>query len=99
MRVTAEAKATTRRQLLDAARQWFAGSGVETCTLRQIADAAGIATGTVFNYFATQEAVLTALAAESVVAVHRDFECGSRKDDTLEEGLFALVAAELRKLR
>ena len=98
MRVTAETKAATRQRILEAARQLFATSGFEACTTRQIADAAGIATGTLFNYFATKEAVLASLAAEAVAEAQRDFDVRSSQDDSLEEELFAFVAAGLRKL-
>ena len=99
MRVTAETKAATRQRILEAARQLFATSGFEACTTRQIADAAGIATGTLFNYFATKEAVLASLAAEAVAEAQRDFDVRSSQDDSLEEELFAFVAAGLRKLK
>jgi AcrR family transcriptional regulator len=99
MRVTAEAKAATRQRILQAARQLFATSGFEACTTRQIADAAGIATGTLFNYFATKEAVLASLAAEAVAGAHRDFEARNSRDGSLEEDLFAFVATGLRKLK
>ena len=87
MRVTTEAKAATRRQILDAA------------TTRDIADAAGIASGTLFNYFATKEAVLASLAAEAAAAASDEFEARARDAQSLEEDLFAFVAAGLRKLR
>src|SRR5262249_34687064 len=99
MRVTAETKAATRQRILEAARQLFATSGFEAGTTRQIADAAGIATGTLFNYFATKEAVLASLAAEVVAGVHRDFEDRNSDQESFEEELFAFVAAGLRKLK
>jgi AcrR family transcriptional regulator len=99
MRVTAETKSATRVRILEAARQLFATSGFEVCTTRQIADAAGIAAGTLFNYFATKEAVLASLAAEAVAGAYQDFEGENCKEGTLEEGLFAFVAAGLRKLK
>ena len=99
MRVTAETKAATRQRILEAARQLFATSDFEACTTRQLADAAGIATGTLFNYFATKEAVLASLAAEAVAACTADFEVRNSQADALEEELFAFVAAGLRKLK
>lgn len=99
MRVTAETKAATRQRILAAARKLFATGGFEACTTRQIADAAGIATGTLFNYFATKEAVLTALAAEAVVEAHQDFAERDFQTDSFEESLFAFVATELRALK
>ena len=97
MRVTAETKAATRQRILEAARQLFATGGFDTSTTRNIADAAGIATGTLFNYFPTKEALLASLAAEAVADVDRDFE--ESAGECLEEELFAYVAAGLRKLK
>jgi AcrR family transcriptional regulator len=99
MRVTAETKAVTRQRILEAARQLFATSGYEASTTRDIAVAAGIANGTLFNYFATKEAILASLAAEAVAAVHFDLEDNTPNGQSLEEDLFALVAAGLRKLK
>ena len=85
MRVTSEAKAATRQRILDAARSMFTTSGFEGCTTRQIADAAGIATGTLFNYFATKEAVLACLAAEAVEGASRDSEDANAEEVSFEE--------------
>ena len=97
MRVTAETKAATRQRILEAARQLFATGGFDTSTTRDIADAAGIAAGTLFNYFPTKEALLASLAAEAIAGVDRDFEESAA--ECLEEELFAFVAAGLRKLK
>jgi AcrR family transcriptional regulator len=99
MRVTADARAATRQRILDAARQLFVANGFAASTTRAIADAAGIAAGTLFNYFATKEAVLACLAAEAAADAHRDFQDRTLEGETFEEDLFALVAAGLRKLR
>ena len=97
MRVTAQTKAATRQRILDAARRLFAGDGCDTTT-RDIAAAAGIAAGTLFNYFPTKEAIVACLANAAVREVlngRRDAPANA----TLEEELFALVAAGLRKLK
>jgi AcrR family transcriptional regulator len=99
MRVTAQTKAATRQRILEAARQLFATNGYDASTTRALADAAGIATGTLFNYFATKEAVLASLAAESAAGAERNFEDRTAKEESLEEELFAFVAAGLRKLK
>ena len=65
MRVTAETKAATRQRIVDASRQLFAAKGFEASTTRDIADAAGVASGTLFNYFVTKEAILSSLAADA----------------------------------
>src|SRR5947207_515211 len=99
MRVTAETKAATRQRILQAARQLFASSGFEAATTREIADAAGIASGTLFNYFATKEAILSSLAAEAASSANREFDENDAGADSFEEDLFAFVAAGLRKLK
>jgi AcrR family transcriptional regulator len=99
MRVTAETKAATRQRILEAAGQLFAAKGFEASTTRDIADAAGIASGTLFNYFATKEAILAALAAEALAGAHRGPAGDTAAAGSFEENLFALVMAGLRALR
>lgn len=99
MRVNAETKAATRQRILEAAGQLFASKGFDAATTRDIADAAGVASGTLFNYFATKEAILASLAAEAAAGVHLEFENGSAGAESFEEDLFAFAAAGLRKLK
>ncbi len=98
MRVTAEAKIATRRRILEAARACFSRDGFEAATTRDIAARAGIAAGTLFNYFPTKEAIAMALVAEALGVAHRQFEDRPR-GESIEEDLFSLIAAELRALR
>ena len=98
MRVTAEVKAETRRRILKAARDRFAKVGFEAATTREIAAAAGIAVGTLFNYFPSKEAIVMAMVAEALDKARRRFEAGPR-GESLVEDLFAFIAAELRGLR
>jgi AcrR family transcriptional regulator len=99
MRVTAEIKAATRRRIVEVSRQLFATRGFEASTTRDIADAAGIASGTLFNYFTTKEAILGSLASEALGVAQREFAEQDAPADSFEEALFALVAAGLRKLK
>ncbi len=66
MRVTAEVKVATRNRILEAARERFSEAGFEAATTREIAAAAGIAVGTLFNYFPSKEAIVMALVAEAL---------------------------------
>ena len=95
MRVTAETKSATRQRILDTARQLFSDNGFDSTTTRDIALAAGIATGTLFNYFPTKEAVLASLAANAIADTHPPTDHKAN----LEEHLFSLIAAGLRKLK
>ncbi len=99
MRVTAEVKAATRARILETARRLFAEQTFEATTTRDIAQAAGIATGTLFNYFPTKDAIMACLASEAVAQATAGFGERGEQAETLEESLFALVAASLRKLK
>jgi AcrR family transcriptional regulator len=99
MRITTAAREATRRRILEVARERFAAQGFDAVTTRDIAGAAAIATGTLFNYFATKEAIAAALVAEALADARATFDARTRRGDSLEEELFALVAAELRVLR
>jgi len=97
MRVTAETKEATRRSILAAAQELFRTEGYEATTTRDIARAAGIATGTLFNYFATKEAIVTALAMD--LLSRSDSVDSLGRYATLDEALFAQVATALRQLK
>ena len=98
MRVTAEEKQATRERIVAKAGELFRTRGFDATTTRDIARAAGIATGTLFNYFDNKEAVVGVLAEELLVKARTAF-VKERSEGSLQEELFALVAAELRQLK
>ena len=98
MRITAEEKKLTRQRILDAAIELFRTRGYEPTTTRDIAVGAEIATGTLFNYFPTKEAIIAVLAEEALAKAHAAFN-GRNSDGELAEQLFAHVAVELRHLK
>lgn len=59
----------TRARLLDAARALFAERGVEAVGLHEITQRADLGTGTLYNHFASKDAVVEALTAESIETV------------------------------
>ena len=99
MRVTAQVQAATREKILEVAKELFVSQGFGATTTRDIAKAAGIATGTMFNYFSSKEAVVGSLATEALADLEVDFNRSDREGLSLEEDLFAFVAAGLRKLK
>src|SRR5687768_6913790 len=101
MRVTAQTKAATRKLILQTARRLFAENGYENTRTRDIAQAAGIASGTLFNYFQTKDAIVACLACEAIAeaAPERAERDQGKNPSTLEEDLFELVATGLRKLK
>ena len=103
MRVTDQTKLATRKRILEAAQRHFAAEGFEAATTRDIARAAEIATGTLFNYFPTKESIAMCLVSEAHAQAEETFQAtlsGDASDPlSLEEELFAHVAAVLRKLK
>ena len=72
MRITAEAKAETRDRIIDVAARLFTTDGWDNTTTRGIATAAGIAAGTVFNYFESKEAIVAALMSEALEEAQKE---------------------------
>jgi len=99
MRITSQAKAATGQRILESATQLFQTVGWEDTTTREIAASAGIANGTLFNYFPCKEAIAAALIADSLQAADREFLCRPREETSLEEDLFSLIWGGLKSLR
>ena len=99
MRVSSQTKAATRDTILRTARRLFAEKGYDATRTRDIAQAAGIASGTLFNYFQTKEAIVACLASEAAGEALGEINPQARGAETLEEDLFAMVASGLRKLK
>lgn len=98
MRVTAEKKVETRRRIVECARKLFIDKGFEQTTTRHIAEAVGIAAGTMFNYFPTKEALAMTIVGEALDEAGTEFAGRLRGDESLEEALFGHVAVGLRHL-
>jgi AcrR family transcriptional regulator len=104
MRITAAAKDETRKRILKVSRKQFAQQGFEQTTTRDIARDANIAVGTLFNYFPTKESIVENLVNEGCVRAAERFAAelernGQQDSATLEEELFAHVAAVIRELK
>jgi AcrR family transcriptional regulator len=108
MRVNAETKQATRQRILETAQELFARQGFESATTREIARAAQIGNATLFNYFPTKEALAHCLIREAWEEAAEAFAASESQSDqsnddaqlpTLEEELFAQIAAILRKLK
>jgi AcrR family transcriptional regulator len=99
MRVTAQAMQSTRRNLVRAARGLFVKKGWDYTTTRRIAKTAGVAAGTLFNYFDSKEAIAAELISEALQLAQEVVEQRRRPGETVEEELFSLIWAELTGLR
>jgi AcrR family transcriptional regulator len=98
MRVTAERKQETRRRIVECARRQFSERGYAQTTTRDIADAAGVAAGTMFNYFPTKEALAMTIIEAALGEAGTELEGRLRGDEAVDEALFAHVAIGLRHL-
>lgn len=99
MRVTTEVRAATRDRILAVAAERFTQDSWETTTTRDIAAAAGIANGTLFNYFASREAIVAALIEETMPDAAKQYRRRRPGDEPLDEELFSLEWTALKSLR
>jgi AcrR family transcriptional regulator len=65
MRITGEQRELHRASLLEAAAAEFAGVGIDGANINQISLAAGLAKGTVYNYFPSKHELFLAVVAEA----------------------------------
>ena len=95
----AQTKQAVRNRIVKAALALFQTKGFESTTTKAIARKAGIAEGTVFNYFRTKEDIALFFFEEEVdhaIAAVRDNPRLSKA--SLEEKLFTLVHSQLEFL-
>lgn len=71
-----EQKRRTREKVIAAARRLFSEPGYQKTTIRMIADAAGVAVGSVFTTFESKEEVLAAVMEENYGDIGAAFEQG-----------------------
>lgn len=98
MRVNKETQAHTRRSLLDAAAETFSEGGYHGTRIDSVSERAGVAKGTIYNYFPSKEAVLETLVAEAC-QLAADAAMATPDDASTRERLEAFVEANLRWAR
>lgn len=99
MRITEQAKQENRARILEKAVELFAVKGFEDCTTRDLAEAAGLAAGTLFNYFPSKETLAMTMVTEALREGQEDFRRRRGGEEELAEELFLFVASGLRRLR
>ena len=99
MRITADAKKATRERILEVAQRRFQDKGFDETKIRDIAAEVGMATGTLFNYFASKEEVAVTLAEAAISSAEQEFVKKRREGASLSEDLFLQAATQLRHLR
>ena len=99
MRISQQAKEETRERILDKAAELFCSQGFEATTTRDIAAAAGLAAGTLFNYFPSKETLAMSMVGEALNGGIEDYRQRCSDDDDFVEALFLFVTSGLRRLR
>ena len=99
MRVTTQTRLATRERILSATANLLLAQGWENVTTRDITAAAGIANGTLFNYFSSKEAIAASIIGEALETAEQDFHRRHTGDESLDEDLFAFEWASLKRLR
>lgn len=98
MRVNEQTRVETRRALLDAAASAFARDGYHQTTIDSVSEAAGVAKGTIYNYFSSKEELLHALIEEACQLASAAADATAQTAST-HARLEAFVAANLRWAR
>lgn len=87
--------AETRARILDAAMELFRRQGFEETTMREIAAAAGVATGAAYYYFESKDAIALAFYDQSQQELAPLIEAALAGGKQLKERLAALLEAKL----
>lgn len=99
MRITEQAKQDNRAAILKAAGELFAEKGFENTTTRDIAQRAGLAAGTMFNYFPSKETMAMSLVNEALLAGIDDYRTLRSGEEELAEELYLFISGGLRRLQ
>lgn len=82
----------TRRQLLAAAVHCFARKGLSRTTLREVAETAGLTTGTLYHHYSTKEALYTAAYVSVVEELYDEFKIVLDRHRDVRTRLVKLIA-------
>lgn len=94
-----ENKEKTRQAILKAALDLFSKKGFQVTTTKEISKKAGIAEGTLFNYFRTKEDLALYFLEQEVLGLIEWFEGEERlRKASLAEKLFAIIHHHLERI-
>jgi AcrR family transcriptional regulator len=87
-----------RREILRAAASLFRRHGYERTSVRQIAEALSITSGSLFYYFSTKEEILVAVMEEGIRDAFAQVRSGLEREPRMPERLLAMVRCHLAVL-
>ncbi len=99
MRVSKKTKKETREKIVKIAHNLFVKKGFEQATTRDIAARAGVAAGTLFNYFPSKEALGMEIIAQALDRGRSDYLELRRGNESIEEELFLFAITGLNRLK
>ncbi len=99
MRISKKDKEETRKNIVEAAKNLFFKKGFEKSTTRDISQKAGLATGTIFNYFPAKESIAMEMIEEALTKGRGNYLKRRTGKEEFAEDLFLLINSELRELR
>ena len=82
-------KLEKRARIIAAARALFKHKGYDATTTQEIAEAAGVASGTIFTYASTKEDLVILVFHEEMLSVIQDATAKARAGTTLRDQLIA----------
>lgn len=82
-----------RERILADARQTLTDEGYRALSMRGLARRAGVAPGTLYNYFSSKDELVATIALADWRQVTSRMECAAIEAPSLPEGLAALLAA------
>jgi len=99
MRISEQAKQESRARILEKSAEIFTSKGFDATTTRDIAQASGLGTGTLFNYFPSKETLAMTMVAEALGQGRDDYRRRCSGAEDLNEELFLFIASGLRRLK
>ncbi|MEW6200652.1 MAG: TetR/AcrR family transcriptional regulator [bacterium] len=94
----ARRRALRRRQIFEGAANVFAEKGYHSATVREVAEAAGLAKGTVYEYVKTKEDMLLLVMEEGLAMIFEEVEKSLKKDDNPINSVKTLLNVMMKML-
>lgn len=82
-----------RKLILDIAARLFARRGYSATTVRDIADEAGILSGSLYHHFSSKEAIIREILEDYLAGLHSTYDAIVNKNLSGKESIYALVEA------
>ena len=89
---------TRREDILEGAAELFARNGIAATTVRDIGDAVGMLSGSLYHYFASKEEIVDAIVASYLDDLRARYDTVAQTNDDPVERLRALIHASFHSV-